>query len=367
MYAHAMALNSKLHQDLEVRPEALEDPDMFGVEVELEGQNIRLCPMAVLQDWVQHNDGSLRVREIGGDAVEYVFKGPLPLHETHQAVKNLTTFLNNTIGVKVATSYRTSIHVHLNFAMDTYRHIYNFITLSLIFDELFVSQNGQHRIGNNFCLRARDAQGQIEELIKSIGVHGNIWGLNGQHRYSSINFVSLLKYGTVEFRSLECTTDYERIEHWINTLQRLKTMARQFTDPVDVIRYYSRMSAKEFLYFILGPQAGKYAEVKRYEEMLHDGMRLAQDFAYCSKWLERKVDDAKPKAKKKEVIDFDDFIIHLDDDDDVEVAQAAPEPMPNVLREADRRAAEIFNHLRELQRGERAAIPPFNFAPVEWN
>lgn len=282
--------------------------EMYGVEVELEGKGgITNPPMAVVEQWASHNDGSLRKLLPGDEAIEYVSRTPLDRAGIISSIKVLMDFLNSP-GKQIYESYRTSIHVHANCVADKMIHVYNFITLCLLFDELFCSQNGQHRIGNNFCLRARDAQGQVMDLIESIEKHGHIFGLNAHNRYSSINFVSLLKFGTVEFRSLECTTDPLRIAHWIKTIDYMKQASRLFIDPQDIIRKFSQMSVDDFVVQILGPQSSKYLQVPNYQGMLFDGMRLAQDFAFCSKWIpltredELKIQNEKDLKFKKQIM-----------------------------------------------------------------
>lgn len=273
--------------------------EMYGVEVELEGKGgITNPPMAVIEQWMTHNDGSLRKLLPGDEAIEYVSRTPLDRAGIINSIKVLMDFLNSP-GKQIYESYRTSIHVHVNCVADKMLHIYNFITLCLLFDELFCSQNGNHRIGNNFCLRAKDAQGQVMELIDGIQHHGHILGLNGHNRYSSINFVSLMKFGTVEFRSLECTTDPLRIAHWIKTIDYMKQASRLFADPQDIIRKFSQMAVDDFVVQVLGPQAGKYLQVPNYQGMLFDGMRLAQDFAFCSKWVTISKEDAKQEKVDK--------------------------------------------------------------------
>lgn len=357
MYTRQMHLDEELYRDIQVHPNALDNKDAFGVEIELEGRNLRNVSQAFMLVWDQHNDGSLRVNRPDGDAVEFVFRQPYNLEATYGALKLMFEHLNRP-GVEVFPSYRTSIHVHVNCAMETFRTLYNFITLSIIFDELLVSQNGDHRIGNNFCLRAKDAQGQIEELAQSINAHGNIYGLNGQHRYSSINFVSLLKFGTIEFRSLECTTDYERVKHWIDTLQRLKEASRGFEDPQDIMRCFSRMSPKEFLYSVLGGYAHKYAQVDGYEAMLQDGMRLAQDFAFSSKWLNvEKTKDAEPVKKmgNEEVEDLDRLRQFVEMDRQVAAIRAA----------AGRRGIDVIQPIGE-PRVQGDNIRPRQAPPLNW-
>lgn len=299
MYTKPMPLNRKLVENVPVQYDhALKVPDLYGVEVELEGNKIKTQRPDVHKFWAQHPDNSLRVKKETDEAIEYVLRQPYTYDETLGAVANLFNYLNSP-GVEVYKSYRTSIHVHLSCVMETHRTIYNFMTLCIIFDELLTSQNGRHRAGNNFCLRTKDAQGQVQDIIHSIDHNGTFLGIDHNKRYSSINFVSLLKYGTIEFRSLECTTDFERMKHWMDTLTRLKDAARKFENPQAIIRQFSLMSLPEFLHSVLGPCASKYIVVKDWQYMLQRGMRLAQDLAYSSSWVAMKVGEAEPKPAPK--------------------------------------------------------------------
>ena len=293
-----LSMNRKLSQDFRDFPgSANPEADLFGVEVELEGKNIIDRDGILRNNWIQHNDGSLRARQDDDQAIEYVTRAPYDLRTTQGAVKQLCQFLRGPNRV-VNDSYRTSIHVHVNFLQDTLRTAVNFITISTIFDELMVSQNGQHRIGNNFCLRMRDAEGTLREVIESIGLHQHIVGIQPQNRYASINIASLIKFGTIEFRSLECTTDYDRIDHWIRTIQSMKDSSRKYENPREIIADFSRNGPAGFLLKTLGfDLAQKYVNVENMDRMLYDGMRLAQDFAYCSEWAVRG-DAQMPKPKR---------------------------------------------------------------------
>lgn len=68
---------------------------------------------------------------------------------------------------------------------------------------------------------------------------------------------------------------------------------------MDVISKFSNMGVKDFLFMVLGPYAIKYSLVPGFEGMLHSGMRIAQDFAYCSEWKPMKVGDQPKKPNKK--------------------------------------------------------------------
>jgi hypothetical protein len=286
VYTGKMQLEEKLYHHINIQDAAINHPDAYGIEVELEGINITPPPASVNALWGTHDDGSLRKLKPGDQAIEYVSRQPYPFARTEAAIHTLFDFLN-TPPAKVYDSYRTSIHVHVNFGVETFRTIYNMITLSLILDELLTSQNGDHRIGNNFCLRAKDAFGQVISLVNSIQQQGNVFHMQNNERYSSINFVSLFKFGSIEFRSLECTTHAGRVIQWVGTLAKIKESAKLFKNPIEIIQQFSQLGPQDFLFKILGPYAVKYSRVDGADDMLRNGMRIAQDVAYASAWNER--------------------------------------------------------------------------------
>src|SRR5690606_7873986 len=158
------------------------------------------------------------------------------------------------------------------------------------------SQNGEHRVGNNFCLRAKDAQGQIVTLCDHITKFGHLFNLENNLRYSSVNFASLNKFGTVEFRSLECTTDVNRIKHWIRTINALKKASREFSNPQEIISKFSQMGTENFLITCLEEQAAKYINVPEHSQMMFEGMRLAQEFAFSTvNWTGYEKKEKRPK------------------------------------------------------------------------
>ena len=288
MYTKPMPLDRGPTDEIPIHAAARENKDAFGIEIELEGLNIRTEDKIIRKLWTMHEDHSLRAQIAGradgaGQTCEYVSISPLSEEKTLESIQTLFNFLNSP-GVTVFPSYRTSIHVHVNCAMETWRTIYNYITLTIIFDELFCSQNGEHRIGNNFCLRFVDAEAPVEELAKSIAYYGNIKNIPQIMRYSSANFASLYKFGTIEFRSMECHTDFERLKRWIKTLQKMKEAARGFQTPQDIINLFSQYNEAEFGAFVLGKHFDQFTNVAGFRKMLRRGMRLAQDFAYSATW-----------------------------------------------------------------------------------
>lgn len=317
------------------------EPDMFGIEVELEGRKLKTTDPAIMRFWTNHVDNSLRVTQPGAESTEYVLRNPLNRMDTQTACFLLMNFLNTNPHTEVFDSYRTSIHVHVNCLHETVRTVCNFITLCIIFDELLVSQNGEHRIGNNFCLRTKDAEGQVEELCSTVRNYGSLYNMSGNHRYSSINFVSLMKFGTVEFRSLECTTDLERLATWIDICQGLKVAARQYSDPKEIISKFSRRGPIGFMISHLGDHYAKYAAVPDAHHILQNGMRLAQDFAYCSDWVQK---DEKEIKKTKKPSKYGALVQH----------QWAPPPPANPAAFQD-----ILNHVNMQQFQPAQGAPIF--------
>jgi len=311
MFKAPMALDSIVSETFSCHGKARENQDAFGLEIELEGLNVRTSNRDVNNYWTTHEDGSLRAQIPGrdngmGQTVEYVSRGPLSLTEAIISLKFLFDYLNLNPKVKVFPSYRTSIHVHVNCAMETWRTVYNFITLCIILDELLAYPNGDHRVGNNFCLRFVDAEAVIADLCDSMSSYGNINELPSNMRYSAINFASLRKFGTIEFRSLECTTDLDRVAQWIGVCQRVKEVSREFQTPIDIIGLFSKYNEEEFLSRVLGIFAPVYAKVPGYKLMLKRGMRIAQDFAYSSQWVaaekpKESLGDILKKATKKPI------------------------------------------------------------------
>lgn len=282
MYSKPMCLRETLATVRGAEPS--KGDDLLGVEVELEGKNLYpIEDKGFMKLWEAVPDGSLKVYNPGEQAIEYRFVIPLNLQDTDSALYELQHHLGKK-NVEIFDSGRTSVHVHVNCNNETMAVIYNYLTLSVIFDELLVSQNGQRRIGNNFCLRVKDAEGFVVSLAESVRHYGNLDALQHNNRYSSINPMSLFKFGSVEFRSMECTIDRLRLIHWVKTLLAIKNAARTFANPAEIMGAFSQLGPERFFLNILGPQAIRYMRVPDRHKMLFQGLRLVQEFANAATW-----------------------------------------------------------------------------------
>jgi hypothetical protein len=248
----------------------------LGIEIEVEGNNL---PEDTPKGWMREHDGSLR-----GESAEYVLSEPLSHGDAMDAVDRLEEKFKQA-GSKVKDSVRAGVHVHVNVQHLTDLELINFITCYLILEDLLVKFCGEDREGNLFCLRLKDAEYPLFSLIQGIklrSVHGGYFN-NDDLRYSSMNLKALATYGSLEFRSMRTGTDFQRIKDWATILYDLRERSREFANPRQIIEIFSGDMVDGFVRKVVGNHAKKLL-CDGYEDMLVEGMRRAQDIAYCAEW-----------------------------------------------------------------------------------
>lgn len=57
-------------------------------------------------------------------------------------------------------------------------------------------------------------------------------------KYSAVNYNSLRRFGTIEYRQHPSTTDMAAIVRWVTFLDRLHTVAYEWSDPLEILQYY---------------------------------------------------------------------------------------------------------------------------------
>ena len=200
---------------------------LFGVECEVEGERLPYMLPRGLPIRVEM-DGSLR----GG--LEYVFSKPL---KKEIALKSLSVLFSQFVEAnsKLDYSFRTSTHVHVNVSDLEVKKVLNIIFLYTLVEDLFVHYCAEHRRGNRFCLRFKEAQHLyhiLEQMIRyaQVGREENVIDVLDQQvtKYAALNLYTLRKYGTLEFRSLEGTNNLEKISKWMDAIENLVTVAQKF-------------------------------------------------------------------------------------------------------------------------------------------
>jgi hypothetical protein len=191
-------------------------------------------------------------------------------------------------GSKLDESNRTSVHIHLNAQRWHMNRLCAFAALFFSVEEALTEWCGDHRVGNLFCLRAKDAPGIVSQLKKYVESDGKTAIPDGLH-YAGLNFNALIKFGSVEVRSLRGCTDKQTILDWVEIMERLYKLSGEFPDPRGICDGFSGEGPMAFFYRVLGPKAqlvkdGINWDHQRLMNSLYEGIRLAQDLCYCRDW-----------------------------------------------------------------------------------
>lgn len=264
-----------------------------GIEVEVEGNKFpkvpgmemtrKALPMEGWTYWHYVKDGSLR----GADNAEYVLGKPIEFEEVPDAIAELTVKLEE-YGSKLDDSNRTSVHVHLNVQQFHMNRLTAFIALYLCFEEILTEWCGDHRVGNLFCLRGKDAPGALTKIKRFIQSDGQT-ELNDNLHYAGLNTNALTKFGSLEIRTLRGPTDFSIIQQWVSILERIYKLSAEYADPRDIPAQFSQQGPMSFFETVLGEQgpvlrAGIDFDDERVRDAMYEGIRLAQDLCYCRDW-----------------------------------------------------------------------------------
>lgn len=268
-------------------PDELKVVGDVGVEIEVEGRNLPLGN----KYWRREVDGSLR----GAENAEYVLRTPLTLNQLSLALKSLALDYK-TCKATIDDSVRAGVHVHVNVQELNVVQLYNYITLYLVFEELLTKFCGSTREGNLFCLRACDAEFLIQALQYTAQSRRYRTLVTDDLRYAAINVKALGNYGSLEFRAMRSTKDFDVLQTWATILVMLREKAKEFFEPTDIINGFSEGESSGFL----GRIFGEYAELLKfdgYERALVRGVRIAQEIAFCTNWQELIEQEHKAKME----------------------------------------------------------------------
>lgn len=186
-----------------------------GVEIEMEG--VDLPPE--LKHWRKEHDGSLR-----GHGAEYVFRQPYSYDRALDALSEMQVALSK-YETTVEDSGRAGVHVHVNVRDMTVDQVNTFISLYLLFEDTLMDFCGPDRVGNLFCLRAKDAEELLFALEASMREEDYRLVARDEYRYASINCKAIHQYGSLEFRGMRSTSEMGVLVDWIDILLALKAHA----------------------------------------------------------------------------------------------------------------------------------------------
>lgn len=264
----------------------------LGIEIEVEGTRLPKGDDTPAP-WKYVHDGSLR----GHDNAEYVLARPIEFSALPDALDKLWAVFK-THKSTFDDSNRTSVHVHMNVQTFHFNRLTSFIALYLIVEEVLTKWCGENRVGNLFCLRAKDAPAVVTNIKKFIQNDGR-HELRDTLHYAALNIHALAKYGSLEVRTLRGVSDPQIILDWVGILQRLYDLSKEFTDPRDICAMFSGTGPLAFFTTILGDKAdivraGVSMSDDEIRDSMYDGVRMAQDVCYCRDWSVFKPIDLAP-------------------------------------------------------------------------
>lgn len=245
-----------------------------GIEIEVEGENIHVPRGGY---WEGVHDGSLR-----GEGLEYVLRRPVPRFKVTSTLASLKRQWVNQ-GTRVDDAPRAGVHVHINMQDESLITLANFIVLYYTFESVLLKFCGEHREGNLFCLRLKDAEHVMDHLLQCVQVK-NLAGLRtDQIRYASLNLKALPQYGSLEFRGMRSTSALKEVKLWIDLLLSLKDAAKRYEHPSDIPISMSSDGIEAMMYEVFGSK-GDVLKTDGYEDLIFEDMRLAQEIAFSPTW-----------------------------------------------------------------------------------
>lgn len=247
----------------------------YGVEIEVEGHAL---PNRFPHTWRVEEDGSLKAQE----AHEYVMGKPADLAGVRAALDLMQQAFDECKS-EVDESIRAGVHVHMNVQEWNMKELMTFVMVYYILEDVLMEWCGPNREGNLFCLRTRDAEYVLFRLIKMLRTR-DIRLVNDEIiRYSSLNFCSLFRYGSIEFRGMRSTGDLDTIYNWVRIIDDMATSSKKFSDPVDVLASMSGDGGLAFFEAML-PNTHHLFVKDTIEDRVREAARRVQIVAYSTDW-----------------------------------------------------------------------------------
>lgn len=251
-----------------------------GMEIEVEGRRL---PRTVPVPWTAHRDGSLR----GAENMEYVFAKPVAFDKVNGAVDKLFKLFADS-DTQLDDSNRTSVHVHLNITPFYMNRLASLMALWFIFEDPLTHWCGEHRVGNLFCMRAKDGPDVVRQTVRMVQENKPQVFPEGHH-YAAMSPFAILKFGSLEFRVLRGCREAEPIKQWVAILKALYDASAEYPDPRTIVENFSYQGPLDFFTNTFKDQAESLMATiplsgEQLRESLYEGMRFAQEICYARDW-----------------------------------------------------------------------------------
>jgi len=195
----------KYYKTLPKCSEEVSSDRLIGIEVEVENHRLLKEPPSGV--WQLTNDGSLR-----NNGVEWI---TLPI-EARFAPYALRELLGESLNTDCCFSPRTSVHVHVNCQDLHTTAVMDVILLYACLEPLFFQFTGRGRAKNIYCVPIGDT-----DLLPFMVNRRLEQAITKWSKYSGLNILPLAEKGTVEFRHMHGTFDYDKLSRWVRLITKL--------------------------------------------------------------------------------------------------------------------------------------------------
>jgi hypothetical protein len=189
-------------------PKCLYPENIAGIELEIECSS----GFGHSKYFSRVTDGSLR-----NEGNEFI---SLPLR-VDTLLEQLQEFfqINRDMFVPECYSDRTSTHVHMNVQHFTKENVKTLLLYYALVEPLLFDFVGNYRQENIYCVPLNETL-LLQDMSKTVS---NLFGGSGRgwQKYTALNLLPITKYGTVEFRHMHGTNDFDKLWTWINSLSNL--------------------------------------------------------------------------------------------------------------------------------------------------
>lgn len=283
------------------------DGALFGVEIETESKvpyfERDVCAGTVFD---AKHDGSLR-----NFGIEYVTNGA---YGKDVAKKNISTIIDRLLKIEGIDNGcpRAGTHVHSNVRDLTTSQVWTMACIYWAIEAPLTEWCGKSRVGNNFCLRLKDATRLVGMSVNAIRNEAigkpqfdNLFATYRADscKYSGLNLATVYKFGTLEFRSLDSVLDDKRIGNWIDQIDHMRSLAIEFGNPHAFFDWVDKNDDKKTLYKkLLTPYFFDVINVDKAFEYFYTELTYPLSIAYaCGDWakLEQGIAERFDAKKKK--------------------------------------------------------------------
>jgi hypothetical protein len=228
-----------------------------GIELEIEnvGEYERALLMIDPSVWGVVEDGSLRPQRLSWEFVSLPMKMSSLLAELEQ-------FFSKNQFNEAHYSDRTSIHVHTNVLDFTPKQLATLCLVYTVVEDILFEFTNHYNKGNResyyrdtniYCIpwtQCRMNYEFVRQLFKSTKKATQGW-----QKYTALNLLPICEHGTVEWRHMHGTNDFDKLSKWLNIIGCIMQFSkeRDFDDVSKVIISLNDTSAyQQFFNQIFG-------------------------------------------------------------------------------------------------------------------